>query len=168
MLLVCTRVHSHRLPEVVGLHGTQNKDIAFYECLAQAFLLFLRAPFLGTCCMPLVLRHLSDNAPTQGAANKLFSMVSPLKHGVRLLATLSARTGVTLELGHIPGALNVWADGLSRARDHKHIVELFDYAKKLKADVEDLSSFSSLSSWYPKGAQWPASAKSAAARLQAG
>ena len=58
----------------------------------------------------------SDNAAAEASLNTLFSTSWPLSHFLRLAAGWAHRHGVTLQVSHIAGKLNDWADDFSRGR----------------------------------------------------
>ena len=55
----------------------------------------------------------SDNTAAEATLNTLFSTSWPLSHFLRLAAGWAHRHGVTIQVSHIAGKLNDWADDLS-------------------------------------------------------
>ena len=57
---------------------------------------------------------------------------------VEILATLASKTGVELDVSHIPGADNVIADDLSRWSFDSKIPHGFSLESRIRFSVEDL------------------------------
>eukprot|EP00435_Cladocopium_sp_Y103_P046226 s1410_g13.t1 len=90
--------------------------IASLEALAQLVLLELRAReadfVAGTCLVQL--GQLCDNEGTTAACIKWLTQKEPLCYILQVLGFVCAKRGVCLELTHVAGVRNVWADELSR------------------------------------------------------
>ena len=101
------------LPVEWGMKEDAQRDIATYEMLAQVCLFWARVRHLPRDS-EWELHGLSDNTPTEGAACKLFTTASPLKHAVQCMAALASQFGAFVHVSHIPGKFNDLADALSR------------------------------------------------------
>ena len=93
-----------------------QRDITSYEILAQHALLMLVTTLLPAGRLALHLPTLSDNTNTgsESSVNKLFSTVYPVCMFLQRIASLSALSGIILEVAHVPGVANDDADMLSR------------------------------------------------------
>ncbi|CAE7765187.1 unnamed protein product [Symbiodinium sp. CCMP2592] len=91
-----------------------QKYIACFETLAQLALAMTareRHAFSQfSVCLPLQ----SDNTPSEAGINKLFTTSWPLSQFLQLIASWSSCHGVDLQVSHVAGAHNQWADDLSR------------------------------------------------------
>ena len=70
--------------------------------------------FLANSCGPCYLPMESDNAPTVGAVNKIFSNKWPLAHFVLNFHHWSIQCNFQAEVSHVKGVDNDYADELSR------------------------------------------------------
>ena len=79
--------------------------------------------------------------------NKLFTTSWPLSEFLSLVASWSSANGMTLQVSHVAGAHNEWADDLSRGRlqafAHRH-------RDRLRISLEMLASASARASWSSK------------------
>jgi len=91
-----------------------QRDITSYEILAQHALLVMVATIWPRGRLAICVPTLSDNTGAESSVNKLFSTTYPICMFLQKIATFSALTGITLEVGHIPGSANEEADLLSR------------------------------------------------------
>ena len=96
-----------------------QKYIACFETVAQLALAMTAKAHLGRTRLSLCLPSESDNTPTEGGVNKLFTTSWPLSEFLSLIASWSSANGVTLQVSHVAGAHNEWADDLSRGRLYK-------------------------------------------------
>ena len=111
-----------------------QRNIACYELLAQTVLLAFRGRFIpaGT---PMMMHGFSDNTPTEGAVNKLFTTARPLCHFLQNLAAWTSRWRLSMEISHIPGEQNELADGLSRSK--QEILGMFNPERRLPFVLHD-------------------------------
>ena len=93
-----------------------QKYIACFETLAQLALAMTAQAHHGHSRLNICLPTESDNTPTEGGVNKLFTTSWPLSEFVGLIASWSSANGVTIQVSHVAGAHNEWADDLSRGR----------------------------------------------------
>ena len=93
-----------------------QKYIACFETLAQLALAMTAQAHHGHSRLSLCLPTESDNTPTEGGVNKLFTTSWPLSEFLGLIASWSSANGVTIQVSHVAGAHNEWADDLSRGR----------------------------------------------------
>ncbi|CAE7456566.1 unnamed protein product [Symbiodinium sp. KB8] len=91
-----------------------QKYIACFETLAQLALAMRAKAHHGHSCMNICLPAESDNTPTKGGVNKLFTTSWPLSEFLDLIASWSSANGIMLQVSHVAGAHNEWADDLSR------------------------------------------------------
>ena len=70
----------------------------------------------GHSRLSLCLPTESDNTPTEGGVNKLFTTSWPLSEFLNLIASWSSANGVTIQVSHVAGAHNEWADDSASAK----------------------------------------------------
>ena len=121
-----------------------HKYIACFETLAQLALAMTAKAHLGHTRLSLSLPSESDNTPTEGGVNKLFTTSWPLSEFLSLIASWSSANGVTLQVSHVAGAHNEWADDLSRGRLQAFAHRTRD---RLRVPLEMLASASAGASW---------------------
>ena len=121
-----------------------QKYIACFETLAQLALAMTAKAHLGHTRLSLSLPSESDNTPTEGGVNKLFTTSWPFSEFLSLIASWSSANGVTLQVSHVAGAHNEWADDLSRGRLHAFAHRTRD---RLRVPLEMLASASARASW---------------------
>ena len=124
-----------------------QKYIACFETLAQLALAMTAKAHLGHTRLSLCLPSESDNTPTEGGVNKLFTTSWPLSEFLSLIASWSSAHGVTLQVSHVAGAHNEWADDLSRGRLQAFAHRTRD---RLRISLEMLASASAKASWSSK------------------
>ena len=93
-----------------------QKYMACFETLAQLALAMTAKAHHGQSRMNVCLPTESDNTLTEAGVNKLFTTSWPLSEFLGLIASRSSANGVTLQVSHVAGAHNEWADDLSRGR----------------------------------------------------
>ena len=91
-----------------------QRDLTSYEILAQHALLMLVATLLPAGRLALYLPTLSDNTGSASSVNKLFSTVYPVCMFLQRITSLSALSGILLEVAPVPGMANDDAAMLSR------------------------------------------------------
>ena len=96
--------------------------------LAQVGLIKMRAHQRQLNRIAIQLHHESDNMAVTAACNKLFTMKQPFSHFLRLLVTTAQKSHFEVDLAHVPGSLNDWADGLSRGDERA--ISLFNPEKR--------------------------------------
>ncbi len=108
-------------PKEWELPPEPQRAIACFETLAQTYLLLMARHLVCNASLPIslslgpaALPLESDNTPTVGATNKLFTNKWPLAYFVINFAYWSRMCDIQAEVTHVPGAQNDWADELSR------------------------------------------------------
>ena len=96
-------------------------NIAGFETLAQTALLVACGCELANRMGQIYVPSGSDNAPTVGAGNKLFSNKWPLAFFIINLHYWMAKLCIKLVFSHVKGIDNDWADYLSREVDLEKI-----------------------------------------------
>ena len=91
-----------------------QKDIASLETLAQIALIFIIIQFFPGARIPIKIPTLSDNTGAEAVSNKLFTTTMPLALFLEKLCLLISSSHAEVEVGHIPGKDNSYADALSR------------------------------------------------------
>ena len=124
-----------------------QKYIACFETVAQLALAMTAKAHLGHTRLSLCLPSESDNTPTEGGVNKLFTTSWPLSEFLSLIASWSSANGVTLQVSHVAGAHNEWADDLSRGRLQAFAHRTRD---RLRISLDMLASASAKASWSSK------------------
>ncbi|OLP82523.1 hypothetical protein AK812_SmicGene36826 [Symbiodinium microadriaticum] len=124
-----------------------QKYIACFETLAQLALAMTAKAHHGHTRLSLCLPTESDNTPTEGGVNKLFTTAWPLSEFLSLIASWSSANGVTIQVSHVAGAHNEWADDLSRGR-----LQAFAHRSRdrFQVSLEMLASASAKASWSSK------------------
>ncbi|OLP82978.1 hypothetical protein AK812_SmicGene36338 [Symbiodinium microadriaticum] len=124
-----------------------QKYIACFETLAQLALAMTAKAHHGHTRLSLCLPTESDNTPTEGGVNKLFTTAWPLSEFLSLIASWSSANGVTIQVSHVAGAHNEWADDLSRGR-----LQAFAHRSRdrFRVSLEMLASASAKASWSSK------------------
>jgi len=84
------------------------------------------------------LKSLSDNTGAEASSNKLFTMSRPLCFFIEKLCLLAAKTGMEIDVGHIPGHDNFIADDLSRWDGMAPIPHSFVQADRVRFSLQDL------------------------------
>ena len=121
-----------------------QKDISFYEALAQLCLFVCRIPPRqpGSPAPALhgnlMMRQLCDNMSAVGAINKLFSTASPMCWVMQAFAHYASRANAEVHVCHVAGARNEWADMLSRAAEYSDFVNMLPPENKVEVDVLQL------------------------------
>ena len=104
--------------------------------LAQVGLLKMRNLQSHRGQMKIAIHHESDNLAVTAACNKLFTMTQPLSNFLRLLVLTAQQLHFEVNLAHVPGKLNDWADGLSRGDES--VIKLFSPEKRFGFCLHDL------------------------------
>ena len=89
-----------------SIDPAMQKNISAFETLAQIGLVWLAASFFPGFRIPICLKSLSDNTGAESLGNKMFTTTKPLCFFVEILATLATKTGIELDVSHIPGESN--------------------------------------------------------------
>jgi hypothetical protein len=129
-------------PESWQMNPIPQRNIACYELLAQIILLKLRADTWAATTCPVTIQQLSDNSPTIAASGRLYSSATPMRYFVQLLAWWASKLRVNLQVVHIPGKDNIWADHISRAdpRTCDHLSPSLDRSPSLQSILEPFLS----------------------------
>ena len=130
-----------------------QKYIASLELLAQLALLWARAGLAPSRSQAVALRHFSDNTPTEGAVNRLYSSSAPMKWFVQCFASWCEILNVEVQISHIQGESNIWADGLSRG--FPNTLGLFKQERRIQIPVKELLTLQKDGPLIPAEANWP-------------
>ena len=93
-----------------------QKYIACFEALAQLALAMVAKTRLQAKHWKFALPAACDNTSAEAGINKLFTTTPPLSDFLKLVATWSACNHVHMQITHVAGEYNTWADELSRNR----------------------------------------------------
>ena len=93
-----------------------QKYIASFEILAQLVLLLSGIEHLQFNQMELSIPSASDNTAAESSINRSLSNKEPAATFLQLISQLAWQRNVSLQITHIPGQANQWADDLSRNR----------------------------------------------------
>ena len=97
----------------IPMHDDLQKDIGCLETLAQLALVFIATKFFPGSRIPIRIPMLSDNTTAESLTNKLFSTQIPIAFFLEKLSLLISSANV-VDVSHIPGKSNEFADALSR------------------------------------------------------
>ena len=142
---------TYTMEEIRSLWPFLTKDaqkyIACFESLAQLALAMTAKAHLGHTRLSLCLPTESDNTPTEGGVSKLFTTSWPLSEFLSLIASWSSANGISIQVSHIAGAHNEWADDLSRGR-----LQAFAHRSRdrFRVSLDILASASAQASWSSK------------------
>ena len=98
----------------IPVHQDLQKDISSLETLAQIALVYIASRFFPGARIPIRIPTLSDNSTAEAVANKLFSTNMPIALFLEKLSLLISSSSLEVDVTHIPGHDNVFADSLSR------------------------------------------------------
>ena len=93
--------------------------IAALEALAQLVLLILQVQETAAPQVQSILvqvPQLCDNAALASLSSKMLSQKNPLSYMLQAIGYFSCKLGVILQVSHIAGVRNIWADMLSRGK----------------------------------------------------
>ena len=93
--------------------------IACFETLAQLALAMMAKHRLTAKHWKFCLPTASDNTSAEAGTNKLFTTAQPLCDFLQDVAAWSACNHVRLQVTHVAGEKNTWADELSRNKLHR-------------------------------------------------
>ena len=141
------------MPSSWDMRPESQRDIASYELLAQLVLFVLRARMQPASRCRARLRASTDNTPSEGAGNKLFSTAAPLRHVLHALSAWCACFRCELELDHVQGELNVLADGLSR--EHDSALSAVQPSRRLAVDLAEMCGAKTPQRVFPAEAKIP-------------
>ena len=116
-----------------------QKNIASLELLAQLALLWCRRDFIMNSPYQIQLIHDCDNIGSVASNNKLFSTKKPLCYVLQATVSWACALRCSLDLNHLPGRDNDWADWLSR--DNHSFINQLDKHKRYKIDISTLLQF---------------------------
>ena len=133
-------LHLSQFPSKWGLTSLQ-KAIATLELLAQCALLMLHPVTSSTIC---IVQH-SDNLPSVGATAKGMSTKAPLCFGMTCLATIAVSRQIQVQISHVAGIRNEWADHISRLNcaSHAHFMQVLDPSLRVRISLDSLLELSS-------------------------
>ena len=98
----------------IPLHDNLQKDISSLETLAQIALVYITIQFCPGSRIPIRIPTLSDNTTAEAISNKLFTTKMPLALFLEKLSMLVSVSNMEIDISHIPGHANDYADALSR------------------------------------------------------
>ena len=113
----------------IPMHVNLQKDISSLETLAQIALVFITIQFFPGSRIPIKVPTLSDNTTAEAVSNKLFSTQMHIALFLEKLSLLISSSNIDLDVSHIPGHANDYADALSRWHgegDPPHLFLLHD------------------------------------------
>ncbi|CAE7572172.1 unnamed protein product [Symbiodinium sp. CCMP2592] len=121
-----------------------QKYIACFETLAQLALAMTARERHAFSQFSVCLPSQSDNTPSEAGINKLFTTSWPLSQFLQLIAKWSSCHGVDLQVSHVAGAHNQWADDLSRGR-----LQAFSHRpqERVRVSLYRLASAASQATW---------------------
>ena len=108
--------------------------IAALEALAQLVLLILQVQDTAAPQVQSILvqvPQLCDNAAVASLSSKMLSQKNPLSYMLQAIGYFSCKLGVILQVSHIAGVRNIWADMLSRGK----VPEGFNMANRRCIDL---------------------------------
>ena len=108
------RLTPEMIPTAWEANPNPQRNIAFYELIAQVALIYIRSTLTSCRTWSLSIRQWCDNLGDVSAGNKLFSTKPPLRHALQLLSSYIMKHRISIELQHIAGSRNTIADGISR------------------------------------------------------
>ena len=123
-----------------------QKYIASFEILAQLALLTMASEHL--CCdqMELCIPASSDNTAAESSINRSLSTKQPAAYFLQLISQLAWQKNIWLQITHIPGVENKWADDLSR----NHLGQWQHYPR-VRTPLEQLLSIGRIVRLTPPG-----------------
>ena len=119
------------------LHADTQKDISCWETLAQAALMLLFGQLCPGGRMRICIPSFSDNTGAEAICSRLLTTRSPLCFFAQLVAMLSTRLGISLDVQHIAGECNTDADFLSRWDGSSELPSSWDPAYRYRFSVDD-------------------------------
>ena len=103
---------AYSMEEVRSFWPFLTKDaqryIACFETLAQLALAMTAKAHHGHSRMNICLPTESENTPTEGGVNKLFTTSWPVSEFLGLIASWSSANGIVLQVSHVAGSHNEW------------------------------------------------------------
>ena len=97
------------------MRADAQRDIACYELLAQIALLWARAQFSHLARLQVRVPSMPNTASAESVANKLFTTSLASNFFAQTLSLWAVKLCMSLDVDHIPGENNQWADELSRS-----------------------------------------------------
>lgn len=128
-----------------------QKDIAFFESLAQYALLKIMAQLQHHCKLSLTVTTQTDNTGTEAGVNALFTTAMPHALVLEKISLLLALNGMSVETQHIPGAANQQADMLSRWDGIATLPPQFPAINRVHFTLESLWQLKAQFHVYPPG-----------------
>ena len=96
----------------IPVHDNLQKDISSLETLAQIALVYIAIQFFPGSRIPIRIPTLSGNTTAEAASNKLFSTTMPIALLLEKLSLLISSSSIEVDVSHIPGHDNDFADAL--------------------------------------------------------
>ena len=134
------------------LTKTAQSYISSFEALAQFALLQTAYRLVQHSHYQFSLPTGSDNTAAESSLNKLFTTTWPLCHFLKAVASWAHAKGIALQVSHIPGKKNDWADELSRNNLHR-----FQHrpGQRVRFQPVDLAQIQRQLTLHPPDAPWP-------------
>jgi hypothetical protein len=130
-----------------------QRNIAAYELLAQTALLMMRLQQLPCQFLKISFRQSSDNTPTEGCVNRLFTTSQPLCFFLQNFTAWATLARAEVQIDHIPGELNELADGLSR--DKGDVLQTVEPQHRFRLLLPDILGLKQKVTFSPAQAAWP-------------
>ena len=105
--------------------------------------------------MPICLKSLSDNSGAESGSNKLWSMTYPLSIFLERMCLLPAMLGMEIDVNHIPGSQNIFADDLSRWDQTGSPPHSFHLKDRIRIPLAELWQIRTSPTLIPKEASIP-------------
>jgi hypothetical protein len=147
--------HSEFTQLDIELDAEMQRSISAFETLAQIALLFVTSKFFPAHRMPICLKSLSDNSGAESGSNKLWSMTYPLSIFLERMCLLSAMLGMEIDVNHIPGSQNIFADDLSRWDQTGSPPHSFQLKDRIRIPLTELWHIRTSPTLIPKTASIP-------------
>ena len=122
--------------QFVSMPGNLQKAISSLEAFAQTVLMVMKSKMCPEQFGCQAFAQESDSMSALGAVNKQCSTAWPLAFFVRNFVHWSERLRYQINIRHLPGKENVWADGLSR--QDVGTIASFNPERRFKVDLAAL------------------------------
>jgi len=139
----------------IPVHEDLQKSISALEALAQIALVLIAVQSFPGARIPVRVPTLSDNAGAESISNALFTTQMPLVLFLEKLCLLVCSSHIEVEVQHIPGKDNEYADALSRWNNSGDPPHHFLIQDRFPMQSSDLWLFSSRPRLLPSDAWIP-------------
>ena len=106
--------HSYFQSLQIPVRENFQTDISSLETLAQIALVYIAIQFFPGSRISIRIPALSDNTTAEAASSKLFSTTMPTALFLEKISLLVSSSSIEVDVSHIPGHDNNFADALSR------------------------------------------------------